>query len=147
MRIQYCVDASLWLGSLKATGAWQRAARIVGRNTTSTFLVVPLRHRRRHTHRGIGHCTGECAYVEHILALSLVAGQIVVLDNLSVHKGARVRELIEAKGCELLFLPAYSPDLSPIEETKSCAQSGSPDGLAPGPMKCVGRPLDKPWRR
>jgi transposase len=48
-----------------------------------------------------------------------VAGQIVVLDNLSVHKGARVRQLIEERGCELLFLPAYSPDCSPIEETFS----------------------------
>ena len=59
------------------------------------------------------------AYVEHILAPSLSAGQIVVLDNLSVHKGVRVRQLIKARGCELLFLPAYSPDYSPIEETFS----------------------------
>ena len=59
------------------------------------------------------------AYVEHILAPSLSAGQLVVLDNLSAHKGARVRQLIEARGCELLFLPAYSPDYSPIEETFS----------------------------
>jgi transposase len=59
------------------------------------------------------------AYVEQILAPSLAAGQIVVLDNLSVHKGARVRQLIEARGCELLFLPAYSPDYSPIEEAFS----------------------------
>lgn len=59
------------------------------------------------------------AYVEHILAPSLSRGQIVILDNLSVHKGARVRELIEARGCELRFLPAYSPDCSPIEETFS----------------------------
>ena len=59
------------------------------------------------------------AYVEHILAPSLSAGQLVVLDNLSVHKGARVRQLIEARGCQLLFLPAYSPDYSPIEETFS----------------------------
>jgi len=59
------------------------------------------------------------AYVEHFLAPSLSAGQIVVLDNLSIHKGARVRQLIEARGCELLFLPAYSPDCSPIEETFS----------------------------
>ena len=43
----------------------------------------------------------------------------MVLDNLSAHKGARVRQLIEARGCELLFLPAYSPDYSPIEETFS----------------------------
>ena len=56
------------------------------------------------------------AYVEQILAPSLSAGQIVVLDNLSAHKGARVLQLIEARGCELLFLPASSPDYSPIEE-------------------------------
>jgi transposase len=59
------------------------------------------------------------AYVEQVLAPSLSAGQVVVMDNLSVHKGARVRELIEARGCELLFLPVYSPDCSPIEETFS----------------------------
>ncbi len=58
-------------------------------------------------------------YVEQVLAPSLLAGQIVVMDNLSVHKSARVRQLIEARGCELLFLPAYSPDYSPIEETFS----------------------------
>jgi transposase len=39
----------------------------------------------------------------------------VVLDNLSLHQGAEVRRLIEARGCRLLFLPAYSPDLAPIE--------------------------------
>jgi len=59
------------------------------------------------------------AYVEQLLAPSLTAGQIVVLDNLSAHKGARVRQLIEEKGCELFCLPAYSPDYSPIEETFS----------------------------
>ncbi len=59
------------------------------------------------------------AYLEHVLVPSLQVGQIVVMDNLQVHKGARVRHLIEGKGCQLLFLPAYSPDLSPIEETFS----------------------------
>ena len=41
------------------------------------------------------------------------------MDNLSAHKGERVRELIEHKGCELLYLPPYSPDLNPIEEAFS----------------------------
>ncbi len=40
---------------------------------------------------------------------------MILLDNLSVHKGERVRELVEAAGCSLLFLPAYSPDLNSIE--------------------------------
>ena len=42
-------------------------------------------------------------------------GQVVVLDNLSIHKHARVRQLIEGAGCRLLFLPPYSPDFAPIE--------------------------------
>ena len=56
------------------------------------------------------------AYVERVLAPSLRAGQVVVMDNLSAHKGERVRESIEARDCKLLYLPAYSPDLNPIEE-------------------------------
>jgi transposase len=55
------------------------------------------------------------AYLEHILQPTLVSGEIVIMDNLSAHKGQKVRQLIEAQGCQLLFLPAYSPDLSPIE--------------------------------
>ena len=57
--------------------------------------------------------------MEEILAPSLTEGQIVIMDNLSAHKGKRVEQLIEAKGCQLLFLPGYSPDFSPIEETFS----------------------------
>ena len=51
------------------------------------------------------------AYVEKVLAPSLRPGQLVVMDNLSAHKGARVRQLVEERGCELLYLPPYSPDL------------------------------------
>lgn len=58
-------------------------------------------------------------YVEHILVPSLQPGQIVVMDNLSSHTGPKVRQAIQATGCQLLFLPAYSPDLSPIEEAFS----------------------------
>jgi len=56
------------------------------------------------------------AYVEHALAPTLEAGRGVITDNLPAHKPARVRELIEERGCELIYLPAYSPDLNPIEE-------------------------------
>jgi transposase len=59
------------------------------------------------------------SYVEGVLAPSLCKGQVVVMDNLGAHKGERVRELIEARGAILLFLPAYSPDFSPIEEAFS----------------------------
>ena len=55
------------------------------------------------------------AYVEQLLVPTLLPGQIVVLDNLPVHKSARARRLIEGAGCRVLFLPAYSPDFNPIE--------------------------------
>src|SRR5688500_9357569 len=54
-------------------------------------------------------------YLEDVLLPTLKRGQVVVMDNLSAHKGERVRELIEAKGCELIYLPPYSPDFNPIE--------------------------------
>jgi transposase len=56
------------------------------------------------------------AYLEHVLAPTLQPGQVVVMDNLTAHKGERVKELIEGRGCELLYLPPYSPDFNPIEE-------------------------------
>jgi transposase len=56
------------------------------------------------------------AYIEHFLAPELERGRIVVMDNLPAHKPDRIRELIEERGCELLYLPPYSPDYSPIEE-------------------------------
>jgi len=55
------------------------------------------------------------AFVERVLVPELRPGDVVVMDNLSSHKRARTRELIESAGAELLFLPPYSPDLNPIE--------------------------------
>lgn len=56
------------------------------------------------------------AYVRHVLCPTLRAGDIVVMDNLSPHKNERTLSLIEALGASVLFLPAYSPDLNPIEK-------------------------------
>jgi transposase len=68
-----------------------------------------------------GSTTGEVfeAYVERVLAPTLGGGQVVVMDNLTAHKGDRVRELVEARGAELVYLPSYSPDFNPIEEAFS----------------------------
>jgi transposase len=59
------------------------------------------------------------AYLEHVLLPALSPGQVVVVDNVGAHKPDHIRGLVEAAGCELIFLPAYSPDLSPIEEAFS----------------------------
>lgn len=55
-------------------------------------------------------------YAEHFLAPTLNEGDIVILDNLPAHKVTRAREVIEAAGATLLFLPPYSPDFNPIEQ-------------------------------
>jgi transposase len=59
------------------------------------------------------------AYVEQVLSPTLRRGQVVVMDNLSAHKGERIKGMIEGRGCQLLYLPAYSPDFDPIEEAFS----------------------------
>lgn len=55
------------------------------------------------------------AWLRHFLVPTLSAGQVVVMDNLNVHKGTQVRQIIEGADCTLRYLPAYSPDFSPIE--------------------------------
>jgi transposase len=59
------------------------------------------------------------AYVKHFLVPTLKEGQVVVMDNLQVHKSTKVRKLVEDAGASVLFLPPYSPDFSPIEEAFS----------------------------
>jgi transposase len=65
-----------------------------------------------------GPMTGEVfrAYVEHMLAPALSPGDVVVMDNLAAHKVAGIREVIQAIGASVLYLPPYSPDLNPIEQ-------------------------------
>jgi transposase len=90
-----------------------------GKNTT---LLASM------TTEGMGPCVAVVGattrvvfetFVQRLLAPALSPGQMVVMDNLGAHKGERVRELIQERGCELLYLPPYSPDLNPIEEAFS----------------------------
>jgi transposase len=85
---------------------------------TSTFLAA-LRHNAITAPCVIdGPINGEAfrAYVEQFLVPTLTPGDIVIIDNLGSHKGAGVRQAIEAAGAQLLYLPPYSPDLNPIEQ-------------------------------
>ena len=58
-------------------------------------------------------------YVEKVLVPELRQGDVVIMDNLPGHKGPKVRQLIEAAGASLLYLPPYSPDFNPIENAFS----------------------------
>lgn len=109
----------LYSWSRKGQRAFGSAPRNWGKNVT---LLASI------TRKGLGPCLAVEgatrrevfeAYLEHVLAPTLKPGQIVVMDNLSAHKGERVRELIEQRGCELVYLPPYSPDFNPIEQAFS----------------------------
>ena len=78
------------------------------------------------------------AYVQRVLSPTLNTGDVVVLDNLPAHKGASVREAIEAVGARLLFLPAYSPDFNPIENAFSKLKALL--------RKAAPRTVDQLWR-
>lgn len=133
--VQPLIDPSR-LVFLDETAATTNMTRRYGRCPVGERLVdpVPFGHYKRTTfisalrQDGLGAAmtidgsmTGDLfvAYVEQVLVPTLVEGDVVLLDNLSAHKRAEARELIEAAGCSLIFLPAYSPDLNPIENAYS----------------------------
>ena len=109
----------LYAWSPKGERAYGSAPRNRGKNVT---LLASI------TREGLGEClavegptTREVfeAYLEQVLVPTLCPGQVVVMDNLSAHKGGRVKEIIEGRGCEPLYLPPYSPDFNPIEQAFS----------------------------
>jgi transposase len=91
------------------------APRNHGTNVTLLAALVPTGIAAPLVVEGAADSAAFTVYVARVLVPVLRPGQIVILDNLSVHKGEPVRALIEAAGCQLLFLPAYSPDFNPIE--------------------------------
>jgi transposase len=115
------------------TGAKTNMARLYGRAPRGQRLVAPVPHGHWMTTTFVAalrydEITAPCVfdgpmdgvsfltYVEHFLAPTLRQGDVVVMDNLASHKVAGVREAIERAGATLRYLPAYSPDLNPIEQ-------------------------------
>src|SRR5918993_1166749 len=108
-----------WLKRRRETGDVEpepipgRPARNRGKNTTLIAAITlegamgaPM------TVEGATDSKAFEAYVEHFLAPTLREGQVVVLDGLGAHRPKRIRELVEARGADLVFLPSYSPDLN-----------------------------------
>ena len=83
--------------------------------------------------------------MEHFLAPTLEKGQVVVLDGLGAHRTEKVRDLIEARGADLIFLPSYSPDLNPIEEAfskiKALVRKGGGARVREALVEAIGRAL------
>jgi transposase len=86
-----------------------------GKNTTSLGALSQQGVQAAMTLEGAADSLAFAALVELFLVPTLEPGQIVVMDNLSIHKSALVRQLIEEAGCWVMFLPTYWPDLNPIE--------------------------------
>jgi transposase len=114
------------------TGASTKMARRYGRALRGERCRAPVPHGHWKTTTLVGalrlegmtapmvldgamHGAAFLAYVEQVLAPTLIPGDIVIMDNLPAHKPAAVRRAIEAAGSELRFLPPYSPDFNPIE--------------------------------
>ncbi len=100
----------------RATGS---VPRNHGKNTTLVAALAPDGLHEPWLIEGAIETESFVWYIAEQLAPTLRPGQIVVLDNLSVHKAERVRQAIEARHCQLLFLPPYSPDFTPIEQAFS----------------------------
>lgn len=91
------------------------APRNRGANTSILAAMSPAGLIATMTVEGATNKEVFSTYLDHFLCPALRTGQTVILDNLAVHKSEEVRAKIEARGCRLWFLPAYSPDFNPIE--------------------------------
>ena len=92
-----------------------RAPRNTGKNTTLLAALMPEGVHAAMVVEGATDTAVMTAFVAQVLVPRLTPGQVVVWDNLSVHKASRLAAMIEACGCTVLFLPPYSPDFNPIE--------------------------------
>lgn len=109
----------LYARSTRGTRAYDKVIRNYGQNVT---LLASMTLEGMQAAMTLDGAVDEAAFehfVEQVLLPTLRPGQIVILDNLAAHKTERIEHLVKQAGCELLFLPAYSPDLSPIEEAFS----------------------------
>jgi transposase len=114
------------------TWAKTNMTRLRGRCPSGERLVAKIPHGHWHTTTliaALGDAGVRCAttvdgavnhdvfeaFVAQVLVPTLAPGDVVVMDNLSSHKGPRVRQMIETAGAALVYLPPYSPDLNPIE--------------------------------
>ena len=122
-RLVFIDETGTWTNMARLRGRARRGSRVIGRAPwghwkTVTF-VAALRHDGIVAPFVIDRPMNAVIFVEYVrqcLAPALLPGDIVSMDNLSVHKVEKVRQLIEATGAELRYLPSYSPDFNPIEQ-------------------------------
>ena len=114
----------MWRDHRPAAARWSQSARRTAARSHALRPLADAHRGRRVAARGAGRAgnfDGPIdnptfrAYIEQVLVPTLRPGDVVVLDNLAVHKQPEIRAAIEAVGAQLRFLPPYSPDFNPIE--------------------------------
>lgn len=148
-RLVFIDETSTSTAMVRQRGRSPRGERLIGYAPhghwkTITFVAGLRRHKMTAPFVLEGAMNGPMflAYVKQCLAPTLKRGDIVVMDNLPVHKVAGVEQAIEAAGAELLFLPPYSPDLNPIEMAFSKLKAllrKAAEHTIPGLMRRIGR--------
>jgi transposase len=91
---------------------------VYGRKTNRLSVIAALNQKKLIApFRFEGYCDSEVitTWAKECLAPCLKSGQTVILDNASFHKASKIKAIVESAGCNLLYLPPYSPDLNPIE--------------------------------
>ena len=121
-RLVYIDESGIEI-NMKKERAWSKIgdkilAQISGKFYSRINVIAGLVNNKPIApYKYIGSCNTELfvAWVR-LLIKELEPGQVVVMDNAAFHKSPKIRELIESVGCELIYLPPYSPDLNPIEK-------------------------------
>jgi transposase len=103
----------------KGERAYAKAPRNWGRNVTLISSITTEGMGPSVSIEGSPETKSFSLYMRNVLIPRLRAGQIVLMDNLSMHKSKWVRDLVEEKGCQLWLLPSSSPDMNPIKEALS----------------------------
>jgi transposase len=103
----------------KGESSYGKAPRNWGKNVTLISSITLSGMGASMSIEGSSDTESFGIYMREVLAPGLKSGQIVLMDNLSVHTSGWVREIIEGRGCQLWLLPSYSPDFNPIEEAFS----------------------------
>lgn len=122
-RLVFIDETGTWTNMVRLRGRAKRGRRVIGRvpwgHWKTVTFVAALRHDGIVAPFVIDRPMNAVIFVEYVrqcLVPTLLPGDIVSMDNLSVHKVEQVRQLIEAAGAELRYLPSYSPDFNPIEQ-------------------------------
>ena len=119
----YIDESGIEMQSCKERGWGEKSKKLIGKKSGKyyqrTNIIAGYVNRKSMAPMLFnGSCNTELfeAWLEQCLIKELKPGQIVIMDNASFHKSQQTRDLIEAAGCKLIFLPPYSPDLNPIEK-------------------------------